>query len=218
MKQTLPTCPACRTGQLHPATRVRQFSPRGYAVSVELQTSRCDQCGIETTRASQHKDNLARLAARKAQYGSVLMGEEILALRKQYGLTQQQASLLFGKGKIAFSRYENETTYPDDTTSLLLKLAIESPAVMKSLADKAHIEMPLWAARCEDEQRIKVRQLNNVPNTAPLYKATYVAEGEIARLGERVGKASAQPASVRQTVTLQSLNVSGQFSLQAVAA
>ena len=218
MKQTLPTCPACRAGHLHAATQVRQFNPRGHAVNVELQTSRCDQCGIETTRASQHKDNLTRLAARKAQYGTVLMGEEILALRKQYGLTQQQASLLFGKGKIAFSRYENETTYPDDSTSLLLKLAIESPAVIKSLADKAHIEMPLWAARCEDDQRIKVRQLVRVPNTAPRYRATYIAAGDMARLGGRVGKASAQPASVRQTVTLQSLNESGQFSLQAVAA
>ena len=166
IKQTLPTCPACRSGHLHPAERVRMFSPHGKTVEVQLLTSRCDKCGEETTRAAQQKENLVRLAARKAQYGSLLLGEDILALRKRYGLTQQDASKIFGKGIIAFSRYENEVTYPDDSTTLLLQLAIESPSVMKSLADKAKIEIPLWAARCEDEQRVKLHLLPTVYKTA----------------------------------------------------
>ncbi len=157
MNHLLPLCPVCRTGHLHPATRVRTFRPRGDAVDVELLTSRCDHCGEETTRASQQKENLDRLAARKAHYGPLLLGEEVLALRKRYGLTQQDASKVFGKGKIAFSRYENEATYPDESTTLLLRLAIESPSVVKSLADKAQVELPLWSERCEDEQRVKLR-------------------------------------------------------------
>ena len=96
------------------------------------------------------------MAARKAHYGNLLMGEEILAIRRRYGLTQQDASTIFGKGIIAFSRYEKEVTYPDDSTTLLLQLAIENPTVIKKLADKAGIELPLWAARCEDEQLLKV--------------------------------------------------------------
>ena len=77
MNHTLPLCPACRSGHLHPATRVRTFHPHGGTVAVELLTSRCDRCAVDTTRASQHDENLVRLAARKAQYGKALLGEEM---------------------------------------------------------------------------------------------------------------------------------------------
>ena len=152
-------CPVCRKGHLEAAERVRVFEPHGKRVEVKLQTSVCNACGETTTKASQHKENLRVLAERKVHYGDLLMGEEILALRKRYGLTQQQASKVFGKGKIAFSRYESESTYPDESTTLLLKLAMERPDVMKDLADKAGVELPLWTERCEDEQRVKLRAL-----------------------------------------------------------
>lgn len=162
----LPRCPACRKGHLHTSTRTRVFHPQGQTVTVELQISVCDACHAEVTRPNQHQENLRRLAARKAHYGDVLMGEEMVALRKRYGLTQQQASKLFGKGKIAFSRYENETTYPDDSTRLLLTLAMRNPAVLKQLADTAQVNIPLWNERREDEQRTKVTLLRAVPTVA----------------------------------------------------
>lgn len=150
--KSLPLCPACRKGHLHVATRNEVFRPRGVEVVVELFASKCDACGVQTTRASQHEENLRRLAARKHHYGSVLMGEEIMALRKRYGLTQQAAAKIFGKGKIAFSRYENEVTYPDDSTMLLLRMALEKPDSLKWLADKAGVELPMWRERCEDSR------------------------------------------------------------------
>lgn len=135
-------CPMCNRGCLHAAERVRIFEPHGKPIEVRLQTMACDACGETVTSASQHAENLKALAARKVHYGNLLMGEEILALRKRYGLTQQQASKVFGKGKIAFSRYESETTYPDESTTLLLTLAIERPEVMRDLAEKAGVELP----------------------------------------------------------------------------
>lgn len=159
MTENYGLCPVCQKGQLHASVWTRVFEPHGKHIEVKLQRSVCDACGETTTKASQHKENLRVLAERKTQYGSVLMGEEILALRKRYGLTQQQASAIFGKGKIAFSRYESETSYPEDSTTLLLTLAIEKPAVIKYLADKAGVELPLWSERCEDEQRVKLRPM-----------------------------------------------------------
>ena len=148
--KSLPLCPACRKGHLHVTTRNEVFRPRSVEVVVELLASKCDACGVQTTRASQHEENLRRLAARKQHYGSVLMGEEIMALRKRYGLTQQAAAKIFGKGKIAFSRYENEVTYPDDSTMLLLRMALEKPDSLKWLAAKAGVELPMWQERCKD--------------------------------------------------------------------
>lgn len=157
--ENLGLCPICRNGYLVATQRLRVFEPNGKRVEVQLQTSKCDACGETTTKASQHKENLRALAARKTHYGNLLMGEEILALRKRYGLTQQQASRIFGKGKIAFSRYESETSYPDESTTLLLTMAIEKTNAMKWLADKAGVELPLWTERCEDEQRVKLRPI-----------------------------------------------------------
>ncbi|MCW5238068.1 type II TA system antitoxin MqsA family protein [Verminephrobacter eiseniae] len=151
-EKPLPLCPACRKGLLHAITRTEVFRPRGAEVSVDLLASKCDACGVQTTRASQHEENLRRLAARKPHYGSILMGEEIVVLRKRYGLTQQAAAKVFGKGKIAFSRYENEVTYPDDSTMLMLSMALEKPDSLKWLADKAGVELPLWRERCEDSR------------------------------------------------------------------
>lgn len=166
--ENMGVCPVCRKGHLMAAERVRVFEPHGKRVEVKLQTSQCDACGETTTKASQQKENLRVLAERKVHYGKLLLGEEILALRKRYGLTQQQASVLFGKGKIAFSRYESETTYPDESTTLLLKLAIERPDVVKSLADSAGVELPLWTERCEDGQRVKLRAIRSTPTPATL--------------------------------------------------
>lgn len=168
---SLGVCPVCRKGHLVAAERVRVFEPHGKRVEVKLLTSQCDACGETTTKASQHKENLRALAERKGHYGKLLMGEEIQALRKRYGLTQQQASAVFGKGKIAFSRYESETTYPDESTTLLLTLAMERPEVMKVLADKAGVELPLWNERCEDGQRVKLRTIRGVP--APVMRREY---------------------------------------------
>lgn len=155
-------CPACRSEGLQETTYVREFHPRGKAapICVELLTSVCPSCGAEATSAAQHSENLNRLEARKAQYGGLLLGEEIFSLRRRYGITQQAAAKIFGKGIIAFSRYENETSYPDDSTTLLLTLAIEKPDVIRWLADKAGVELPLWEARCEDERRTKLHVIS----------------------------------------------------------
>jgi putative zinc finger/helix-turn-helix YgiT family protein len=175
-----PLCPACRQGQLHPITHHKVFHPRGTEVSVTLLTSLCDACGVQTTRASQHEENLRRLADRKPHYGKVLMGEEIVALRKRYGLTQQAAAQVFGKGKIAFSRYENEVSYPDDSTTLLLQLALEKPDTLKWLADRAGVDLPLWCERNEDAHPPMP------PNCAPRAGSALSEQGPKLQQGGRV--------------------------------
>lgn len=155
-------CPACRSTSLEQVEYQREFHPRRKRVVVDLLTLHCQSCGAESARAAQHNENLKRLKARKARYDGLLLGEEIFALRRRYGITQQAAGRIFGKGKIAFSRYENETSYPDETTTRLLELAIEKQDVIRWLADKAGVELPLWQARCEDERKAKLLKVTLV--------------------------------------------------------
>ena len=135
-------CPACREAELQPATYVREFHPHGDRVAVELLTARCPSCGAEATSATQHSDNLSRLKARKAEYNGLLLGEEILALRRRYGISLQAAAKLFGEGRMAFLRYESEASYPDASTTHLLKMAIQQPMFARSLAATVGVRLP----------------------------------------------------------------------------
>jgi putative zinc finger/helix-turn-helix YgiT family protein len=150
------TCRVCKEGTLREATATRTYHPNDKTVEVQLLESRCERCEAVSVSGAQHSENLRRLAARKASYGDQLMGEEYVAFRKRYGLTQRQASKIVGKGLIAFSRYENEETYPDTSTRLLIEIAMSQPAILKNLADKAGIEIPLWKER--EEERVAQRQ------------------------------------------------------------
>jgi len=184
-------CHACKQGELLPVTRQRTFTPLGKEVVVELLTSRCSACGAQATNSQQHKENLARLQARKAHYGHLLLGEEISRFRRRYGLTQRAAAKIFGKGLISFSRYENETSYPDLTMTKLLKQAIARPDVLKAMADEESIDIPLWKERCEDGQREKLARLMSrpdVPETSHLWqravqKALSSSDEELRRSG-----------------------------------
>lgn len=153
------SCPACGGAALAESTRERQFHPAKKTVTVILRVSQCPSCNFELINSEQRRENLQRLRERKSEYGPLLLGEEIVALRKRYGLTQKAAAKIFGKGLIAFSRYENEVTYPDATTTKLLKRAIASPEVLKALADEEGVEIPLWETRLEDAKLEKLIEL-----------------------------------------------------------
>lgn len=152
------TCRVCKEGTLQETTVVRTYHPNNRTVEVQLLESHCDKCQAVSVSGAQHSENLRRLAARKAYYGDQLMGEEYIALRKRYGLTQRQASKIFGKGLIAFSRYENEDSYPDTSTRLLIELAIAQPDILKTLADKAGVEISLWKEREEDRMQAEAKR------------------------------------------------------------
>lgn len=152
-------CPSCQAGELQPISYDQIFKPRGKEVRVSLLSSQCSACGGKFTSGSQHDENLKRLGQRRAEYGDVLLGEDIVAFRLRYGITQTAAARIFGKSKIAFSRYENEAFYPDESTTKLLRLAMEMPQVLKKLADAAGVPIPLWEARCADERKAKVVEL-----------------------------------------------------------
>jgi len=171
---TLPAhhCPACKQADMVEAAREKHFYPHGKQVTVQLRISRCPKCAAELIDCAQRKENLERLSARKAHYNGLLMGQEILKLRVRYGITQQNAAKIFGKGKIAFSRYENEASYPDVGTTKLLRLAIEMPAVIKKLADDAGIELPLWAARCADQPKLSKRGAKPTATGMPRMRAS----------------------------------------------
>lgn len=173
------TCRACRQGSMHEVERTEVFHPPGLPeVAVTLLGARCSHCGKDTVLASQMEENLRRRAARKEHYGLFLLGEDIFAFRRKYGLTQQAASRLFGKGIIAFSRYEAEKSYPDESTTKLIRAAMRRPDLLKELADESGVEVPLWEERCADERAKKVAHLRPLPTKRVVYAFPLAGESE----------------------------------------
>jgi transcriptional regulator with XRE-family HTH domain len=59
-----------------------------------------------------------------------------LALRKRYGLNQQQAARLFGGGPVAFSKYENDDVAHSEAMDKLLRLVLRSESVFWELVEQ----------------------------------------------------------------------------------
>lgn len=140
-------CRVCKKGDLLPLQTTRIFNPPTGAVSVPYLSSKCQRCGVETVLVHQHDKNLQNLVARRTSYGPYLLGEDILHLRRRYGLSQSAAAAIFGKSRRTFSRYEDEASFPDLSLTRLLSLALKHPLVLKDLAEMANVPIPLWEER-----------------------------------------------------------------------
>jgi HTH-type transcriptional regulator/antitoxin MqsA len=73
------------------------------------------------------------IQAFKKQVDGLLCGVEIAAIRKQYGLSQDQAARLCGGGPVAFSKYENDDVVQSESMDSLLRLIRKSSDAFWSL-------------------------------------------------------------------------------------
>lgn len=137
-------CADCGCETLESLTEIESFNYKGHTLSVEVEYSLCSQCGAEAILPDQIKrnDTRTRNAWRKAD--GLLTGEEIVALRKQLGLTQQQAARMFGGGSNAFSKYERGEVIQSEAMDKLMRLSLESQPVnvSKWLNDRAGLQKP----------------------------------------------------------------------------
>lgn len=135
-------CPDCHIGTLKLETYSDQFEYRDQQLVVDgLQCWTCDHCGVEIIRPDQirHGDRLFADARRRAD--GLLTGDEIVQTRKALGLTQRQASELFGGGANAFSKYERGEVTQSVSMDRLMKLVARFPALLGSLARDAGMEL-----------------------------------------------------------------------------
>ena len=101
-------CPIC--GEGHVTHHVEQFESeyKGQKAILPLHYKLCDTCHSDFTGSAEGKLNKRAIMVFRKSVDGLLTGDEIVALRKQYGLTQNQAAKLFGGGPVAFSKYEND--------------------------------------------------------------------------------------------------------------
>jgi len=134
-------CPLCGEGHLQPRTDQEEVEYKGSKGITALYYSECDACGSVQADAIQTRNNKRAMLAFKKKVDGLLIGCEIKALRSRLGINQAQASVIFGGGPVAFSKYENDDVMQSEAMDKLLRVANDVPAAFKHLAQKAGVEL-----------------------------------------------------------------------------
>ena len=158
-------CPIC--GEGHVTNQVDQFESeyKGQKATLPLHYRLCDTCHSDFAGSQESKLNKRAVMAFRRSVDGLLTGTEIVALRKQYGLTQDQAAKLFGGGPVAFSKYENDDVSQSEAMDSLLRLVRRSSVAFWELADEKGMlaELKLTAnAKATDTTVVGVHTTNVV--------------------------------------------------------
>ncbi|MFA6015677.1 MAG: type II TA system antitoxin MqsA family protein [Gallionellaceae bacterium] len=139
------TCPICEHSNLQARSYSRNMLHKGVNITAEgLLCDYCEACNIEMTSPDQIDHNVkvirsAFIAERERvkREQEMLTGAEIRLAREFLGITQKQASKIFGGGPTAFAKYEAEDVVQSVGMDKLIRLASEVPAAAEWLFERA---------------------------------------------------------------------------------
>ncbi len=117
-------CGNCNSGELKEMISHEETEYKGERLSFEMKYSVCRACDFEIVHTNQirHNDKLLKEAKRK--FDGLLSGCEIKEARECLKLTQEEASLVFGGGKNAFSKYERSEISQSVAMDKLIRVSL----------------------------------------------------------------------------------------------
>jgi HTH-type transcriptional regulator/antitoxin MqsA len=105
----------------------------GRTVTYLDQFYRCAQCGETLYLGEMAGESFRRAAATIRAEDGLLTPDEIVGLRKKYGLTQAQLERLIGAGEKTVVRWERGSVAQNKTADTLLRVLLEHPDVVVAL-------------------------------------------------------------------------------------
>lgn len=142
-------CSECDEGRLRLSTYDDEYTFNEQPLLVEgLECGICENCGAEIITPPLVKKNQKRITDAKRAVLGRLTSTEIIKTREILGLTQQQASEIFGGGSNAFSKYERGEVIQSEPMDKLLRIAAQHPECVGIIA-------PLWKS---SGSKVAVRQ------------------------------------------------------------
>jgi HTH-type transcriptional regulator/antitoxin MqsA len=145
-------CATCGSSAVHATTYSDTFVHRGQEMhATGLEMMRCDACGTELIEPDQARRNYRRMVDIGRTADGLLTGDAILGVRKRLGLTQHEASTLFGGGLNAFSKYERGDVVQSVPMDRLIRLVSAFPLLLELLreisqpgATSTHVSQGGW--------------------------------------------------------------------------
>ena len=114
----------------------------GRTVTYLDQFYRCSQCGETLYLGGMAGESFRRAAAVIRAEDGLLAPDEIIGLRKKYGLTQAQLERLIGAGEKTVVRWERGSVAQNKTADTLLRVLLDHPAVVEALKRQAGLSRP----------------------------------------------------------------------------
>lgn len=136
-------CPVCETGTLAARVSDRTIRFEGHQIRIQnLHYSECPVCGEKVVLPAQSKRNEIAYADAKKAHLDLWSCGKIESFRKQWQLTQNTASKLFGGGANAFSKYERGEVIHTKAMDLLMRVFDQSEEARVLLGEFADITLP----------------------------------------------------------------------------
>ncbi|ADL54766.1 type II toxin-antitoxin system MqsA family antitoxin [Gallionella capsiferriformans] len=135
-------CQICGEGHLSALVEINPVEYKGVSKELDMYCSICSVCGSEQASANDVRTNKRAMMAFKKEVDGLLTGVQVRALRDKFGINQTYASLIFGGGPVAFSKYESDDVAQSEAMDKLLRLADAVPAAYAHLAKQAGIIQP----------------------------------------------------------------------------
>ena len=135
-------CPACDSSAYAEETYSREVALDGRKISVQgLKRYVCKACETVFSDDGQTRYNLSLIQRAKGQTPNLVLGSEIRTFRDTIGITQREASKLFGGGLNAFSKYETGEVVQSEAMDNLVWLAIKLPGLVPELAKRRGVSL-----------------------------------------------------------------------------
>lgn len=135
-------CKLCKSEKIKQLDDVEVISYKGAELSVSMEYSICNDCEREFVSKQQILNNDSRIRDAKKRVDGLLTSTEIYHARTSLGLTQEQASLVFGGGKNAFSKYERAEVSQSVAMDKLIRICLKHQSVLNELLASSGIETP----------------------------------------------------------------------------
>ncbi|MCA1178902.1 MULTISPECIES: type II toxin-antitoxin system MqsA family antitoxin [unclassified Pantoea] len=133
-------CPICGVGKLSRKSEMDEVVYKGVTKHVTANYCVCDHCHVEQAGATELKANKRIMNEFKKEVDGLLTGREVLAIRTSLGITQDQASLVFGGGPNAFTKYENDDVSQSEAMDKIIRMAARFPQVFSELCNLAGVK------------------------------------------------------------------------------
>jgi len=135
-------CPFCETGEMSVVEYSEAIRAGRRAVEVDrLRKLVCEYCGEASVPLEMYAHNTRRVDEILASTPAAVSQGLLRRLREVWGVSQRDASRLFGAGASAFGKWESGQARMSDPSALLAQCALNVPGVMEYLARMAKIEV-----------------------------------------------------------------------------
>jgi HTH-type transcriptional regulator/antitoxin MqsA len=141
-----------------PATLVEEphtLNMAGRLVTYDDRFYRCGRCGETYYTGTMTAESSRRAAAVIRAEDGLLGPDDIVTLRKKYGLSQAGLERLIGAGEKTVVRWERGTVAQNRTADTLLRVLADHPDVVARLARERGVRLRNAAARPRRAKRVR---------------------------------------------------------------